>query len=275
MGKARNHGGTGGHGYFPLPGERPNYNLHVMADRKLLNLVTNKDRNKVVGQSGKPSERKPMATGNQLKEQMLFVKQSVTDKKNSANKLVTPVNQPVVPLRQMDTPVKDHVTSSFHQVNPVKHLLTPAKEQTTHLNLKVTSVKQKMSIFKQQETTQKQLITPEDPVKQLVTALMQPVTKCEDTKDCMKEKVHFVRQPMTSTKENYIKQLVPSVKQLSTPDNKLLTFADQLVAPIKHLSTPDVTPDNQHLTTLNLMKPARQLVSPLKEKENVVKQQPY
>ena len=148
MGKARNHGGTGGHGYFPLPGERPNYNLHVIADKKLLNLVKNKDRNKVVGQSGKPSERKPMTTGNQLKEQMLFVKQSVTGNKNSANKLVTPDNQPVVPLRQMGTPVKHHVTSSFHHVNPVKHLLTPAKEQTTHLNLKVTSVKQPMSIFK-------------------------------------------------------------------------------------------------------------------------------
>ena len=167
MGKARNHGGTGGHGYFPLPGERPNYNHHVVADKELLNLVTNKDGNKVAG----TSERKPMATGNQLKEQRLSVKQSVTsDKKKSAKKLVTPVNQPVAPLMQMDTPVKHHVTSSFHQVNPVKHLLTPAKEQTTHLNQKVTSVNQ-------QETPYKQLITPEDPDKLLVTAIKQPVTK--------------------------------------------------------------------------------------------------
>ena len=36
MGKTRNHGGTGGHGYFPLPGERPNYNHHVMDDKELV-----------------------------------------------------------------------------------------------------------------------------------------------------------------------------------------------------------------------------------------------
>ena len=42
MGRAaRNHGGTGGHGYFPLAGERPNYNLHVLKDRALYSLVNN------------------------------------------------------------------------------------------------------------------------------------------------------------------------------------------------------------------------------------------
>ena len=42
MGRAaRNHGGTGGHGYFPLAGERPNYNLHVLNDRALCSLVNN------------------------------------------------------------------------------------------------------------------------------------------------------------------------------------------------------------------------------------------
>ena len=44
MGRAaRNHGGTGGHGYFPLPGERPNYNRHVINDKTLISLVTNKN----------------------------------------------------------------------------------------------------------------------------------------------------------------------------------------------------------------------------------------
>ena len=42
MGRAaRNHGGTGGHGYFPLPGERPNYNHHVIQDNVLFNTVKN------------------------------------------------------------------------------------------------------------------------------------------------------------------------------------------------------------------------------------------
>ena len=36
---ARNHGGTGGHGCLPLPGERPNYSHHVMKDKTLQTLV--------------------------------------------------------------------------------------------------------------------------------------------------------------------------------------------------------------------------------------------
>lgn len=39
---ARNHGGTGGRGYVPLPGERPNFNYHVLDDTKLQNLVQNR-----------------------------------------------------------------------------------------------------------------------------------------------------------------------------------------------------------------------------------------
>ena len=36
---ARNYGGTLGHGCLPLPGEAPNYNRHVLEDRKLQGLV--------------------------------------------------------------------------------------------------------------------------------------------------------------------------------------------------------------------------------------------
>ena len=36
MGRAaRNHGGTGGHGCVPLPGERPNFNRHIISDKTL------------------------------------------------------------------------------------------------------------------------------------------------------------------------------------------------------------------------------------------------
>ena len=38
---ARNHGGTGGHGYPPLPGEVPNFNQHVLMDKTLQRLVPN------------------------------------------------------------------------------------------------------------------------------------------------------------------------------------------------------------------------------------------
>ena len=48
MGRAaRNHGGTGGHGYFPLPGERTNYNHHIIQDTVLFNTVKNNVKKQV------------------------------------------------------------------------------------------------------------------------------------------------------------------------------------------------------------------------------------
>ena len=45
MGRAaRNYGGTRGHGYFPLPGERPNVNRHVMNDSDLFSLVKSSEK---------------------------------------------------------------------------------------------------------------------------------------------------------------------------------------------------------------------------------------
>ena len=38
-GKARNHGGTRGHGCSPKPGERPNFNIHTLSDINLLKIV--------------------------------------------------------------------------------------------------------------------------------------------------------------------------------------------------------------------------------------------
>ena len=48
MGRAaRNNGGTGGHGCVPMPGERPNFNRHVLTDKALLSLVSNNDGRKL------------------------------------------------------------------------------------------------------------------------------------------------------------------------------------------------------------------------------------
>ena len=70
MGRAaRNHGGTGGHGYFPLPGERPNYNHHVIQDNVLFNTVKNNVKKQ--GESTKLSIVKQ-----RLKEEMLSTRQS-------------------------------------------------------------------------------------------------------------------------------------------------------------------------------------------------------
>ena len=56
MGRAaRNNGGTGGHGCHPMPGERPNFNRHVLSDQDLKSIVTNRDRMKLVRLGGESS----------------------------------------------------------------------------------------------------------------------------------------------------------------------------------------------------------------------------
>ena len=67
MGKAaRNHGGTGGHGCLPLPGERPNFNRHVMSDKDLQNLVTNKARSKLANLEGQHADLLKISSGKLL-----------------------------------------------------------------------------------------------------------------------------------------------------------------------------------------------------------------
>ena len=41
---ARNHGGTGGRGCLPFPGERPNFNHHILDDKTLQKLVHNSNQ---------------------------------------------------------------------------------------------------------------------------------------------------------------------------------------------------------------------------------------
>ena len=75
MGRAaRNSGGTGGHGYFPLPGEKPNYNRHIMTDRALFGLV-------------KDNERKPPLSGGLKVVQEEKMKDMSREKDISTNNL--------------------------------------------------------------------------------------------------------------------------------------------------------------------------------------------
>lgn len=39
-GPARNRGGTRGHGYIPLQGQKPNWNQHILSDKKLGKLIS-------------------------------------------------------------------------------------------------------------------------------------------------------------------------------------------------------------------------------------------
>ena len=131
MGRARNHGGTGGHGCLPLPGERPNFNRHVMSDKDLLYLVTNKNRNKL-------SEHQPdvqKATSVNLSGSQ--VKLSGTQVKLSG----TPVQLSGTPVKLPDTPVKLTGASVKHPGIPVKLPMSPVKLSGTPIKLPGTKDK--------------------------------------------------------------------------------------------------------------------------------------
>ena len=98
MGRAaRNYGGTRGHGYFPLPGERPNVNRHVMNDSDLFRLV-------------KSSEKKIFKS-----DGLKVVQQLQTDKvQKSVSDMKLPLKFKEVPnpeVSKMEKPNK----SSFHE----------------------------------------------------------------------------------------------------------------------------------------------------------------
>ena len=51
-GAARSHGGTRGHGYIPLQGERPNFNFHTLSDNTLSKIVKSNKVKTVANPSG-------------------------------------------------------------------------------------------------------------------------------------------------------------------------------------------------------------------------------
>ena len=132
MGRAaRNHGGTGGHGCVPLPGERPNFNRHVLTDKNLLRLVSNNDRKKLVEQRDKKIHLEQQKGFDaewpkveELKHQVTSAEQPVT----SAKQAVTSTKQPVTSAKQPVTSIKQPVTSVEQEMAYVEQSVSSAKE---------------------------------------------------------------------------------------------------------------------------------------------------
>ena len=172
MGRAaRNHGGTGGHGYFPLPGEKPNYNRHIIIDQTLLSLVTNKN---VVGpmdqQAGKkkassllemPSVKLSMSKGEQNLKTLDSEQQEVASVKQpqmqqqliASDKQTTPSVQqkPVPPVKVKevgDISSTQLSTGCGHQTIPSEQIpVALAKMQKSQVQQKpVTSDKQSIPL---------------------------------------------------------------------------------------------------------------------------------
>ena len=147
MGRAaRNHGGTGGHGCLPMPGERPNFNRHVMSDQDLQYLVTNKDRRKLA----------------KLGEQKSGI-QKVSSVKLLGNPVGLPGSQVKlsgVPIQLQGTPVKlqgASVRVSAISVKPLGDQVNMSETQGKLPGIKVKpSVKVPGSPSKRPETKVKQ-----------------------------------------------------------------------------------------------------------------------
>ena len=232
MGRARNHGGTGGHGCVPLPGERPNYNRHVMTDKTLLSLVSMNDGKKLLGPGVKgthlrqqkvsdaempkltsPKQQKTSAKQpvTAAKQQMAFVKQSVASAKEpltSAQQPLTSVKQPWTSANKSVSSAKQQLTSASLPVSSAGQSPTsdnqPSPDQSLILaDQQVTTVKQQVTLAKKQLASAKQLSVnhPATSAKQLVSSAKQHVTSGNQAPSSAKQPMTTDEKPLTSARQ--------------------------------------------------------------------------
>ena len=157
MGRAaRNHGGTGGHGCFPMPGERPNYNRHVINDKALLSLVNNNDSKKLavskgsqtrLGQLKPSSEKLPMTSLTESQPR------SFKEEQMSSEQIISSKDQPTLQSMQP----KDERCSKQKSVTSLsqpsdKQSLPKVKQPMPLTKLPLTSLMQPWTV-KQPETS--------------------------------------------------------------------------------------------------------------------------
>ena len=138
MGRAaRNNGGTGGHGCVPLPGERPNYNRHVMTDKALHSLVSNNDMKKLLG----TKEKQPYL-GQQKGSAAQPPNNSGLNLSLSSAKLpLTSAQQPVTTAKQKVTSAKQPVSSAKQHLPSVKQSVSSAKQPVSSAKQPVSSAR--------------------------------------------------------------------------------------------------------------------------------------
>ena len=204
MGRAaRNHGGTGGHGYVPLPGERPNYNQHVMTDKALLSLVSinvmkklQKPREKETHMGQQKGYDAKLSKNDLLNHPLSSAKPSAKQPMTWTKQALTSANLPVSAEQQPVTSAKHPLTSAQQPVTSTKERVTSAKQSLTTANQPVISTDKPVTLADLQETS----------VKQPVTSLMQKVT-LEQTLKSEKIQVPIFKMPpvqLSSSKEEQL-----------------------------------------------------------------------
>ena len=272
MGRAaRNHGGTGGHGCVPLPGERPNYNRHVMSDKTLLSLVSSKDRKKQQGPGENRSQLGQQKVSDEQIQKLIsprqletLATQSVTSAKQEMNFVQKPVSSVKEILTSSQEPLisaKQPVTLANKSVSSPKQLLTPAKNPVISANHPITRSNQQLPSTRLPVSSAGQSLTSAD---QPVTSSNQFVTSADqkDTSDTLPKKKLVsskqVKHPAASAKQlessgkqhvKFGKQAQSTVKQPMTRDDKTLTKAKQPVKSNKLQKDPNIETVTKDIVT--------------------------
>ena len=145
MGRAaRNHRGTGGHGYFPSHGERPNYNQHIISDQALLDLVTTKIGEMQVGSGDKQKTSSVQLYKQKMSSvQLIRPRKDLSEKQNDDRFPVTSGRQPGIQFKdQVISPEQEQQTLISDQLLVTKSQSSSAKQHVTSVIQPVTSVLQ-------------------------------------------------------------------------------------------------------------------------------------
>ena len=219
MGRAaRNHGGTGGHGYLPLPGERPNYNQHIMNDITLFSLVKNNERKAEKSDKLKTVKKIP-SYGNE---------KSCSDKKIPSMQLIGSREQPLKPTgpgcnkddsSNYASSYKEFKTSAVKKAS-VNQLVQSDQKQVPSIQVGVkqkkpsaklvskTSMKQPLPIVQNQVQSQQVCLELEQQKVSSMPCLLKL------TKTSVHQPHSSIQLPVTSTslQETSLNHLVTSVQ---------------------------------------------------------------
>ena len=223
MGRAaRNHGGTGGHGCVPLPGEHPNYNRHVMTDEALMSLVSINDMKKLPV----PREKQTHLGQQKGSDAQLSRDELLNHPLTSTKQPGTSAKQQVTLAKQQCTFFKKSVFSSKQPVTSAKQLVTSTKQQVTSANQSVLLDQQPVISAKHQVPSAKKPMTL---AKQTLSSAHMPVCPEQQPVTSAKRQMTFVKQTVSSAKHPLSKAQEPmvSTKQPLTSAEQSLTTANQ------------------------------------------------
>ena len=243
MGRAaRNHGGTGGHGCPPLPGERPNYNRHVMNDMTLQGLITIDRKKLEVSREHQTQLEQQKASAAQFPVTALGESQpksakekysSSENKKKSSAQLICFKDEPTLETKTERLKRHYSVTSLNQLVTSDKKPLPSVKQPMRSAKLPVTPDEQLVSVQVNSKESTVQQQQPMPSAKLPVTTDEQtPTVKVSSKESTVQQEQQALALNMdTSAQKPLIKVQLPVIK-VQLPVTKLQHPVDSAQYPV-------------------------------------------